>query len=298
MLSKLNMKEKHFYKNYNSYTNIKTLKELNFQEYQQNLKNYEYTLYSDSLKSYNEMITSLAYLYKKLKINNQIDIFTNFCYMLWTGYLSQNRKYIYQYKNRKNLESCLGADIINGHGVCLNNASLLNDLFLNLEYESYFVITKSKSISLDYETKINQNKTKNLELIEKIMSIPFSPFTIFNGNHACVLVKKENVYYLYDPTRLCIYKLDNFLSATLIGGHGKVELNPKSLKIYNELKNYEIVDIIESYQNKDPNPYTLSIIDASFNISSNPSPQKEYLLNKYYLKMQENRSRVLKIFKN
>jgi hypothetical protein len=256
--------------------------------------------YPDSIEAYKSIINSTAQLCHELNLKDSMDIFVVFNYLLWNGYFSKDKNYIYTLSERKNLMGYFGTDIINGKGVCLNKSYMLDNILNTMDYKSYMICNKvPKKIIRDYKPNIERRIKKHGQIPMKINAFLFSPITNITGNHACTLVEKDDVYYVYDPTNLCVFKLDKFLQAGIIGGTGIIDIKPYSLSWFGNLDNKKITEIVESYKNveNETHPYDIEDIKSSFESNLELCRNNTGLFNDFYNANEPNRSRVLKIFK-
>lgn len=255
--------------------------------------------HSASLASYKCIIDSTAQLCHELNLKDSMDIFVVFNYLLWNGYFSKDKDYVYTMSGRTNLWGHFGTDIINGQGVCLNKSHMLDSLLKTMNYESHMIINKvSKKMSRDYKPDIERKIKKPGQLSIKLGAFLLSPITSIAGNHACTLVEKDNVYYVYDPTNLCVFKLDNFLQAGIIGGIGSIDIKPYSLSWFGGLDNQKIVEIVDSYKNveSETNPYDVDAIQSSFETNLELCRNNTGLFNDFHAENESNRRMVLEIF--
>lgn len=180
-------------------------------------KSYEQSKDQECYKSYHEIVKRVADLCEKLdSVDHPLLISLIFEYLLWGGYLSKDHRYAYDMRNRVNNFACVGADIMRGHGVCLNNADMLANIYQELGYEAYTMgISVNKSVEkLDiWKPDIKRNIDNNSRMFNL-----FSMSKLINrlGNHAITMVKND-VYELYDPTSLSVLKPTDALQASYIG---------------------------------------------------------------------------------
>lgn len=185
---------------------------------------YECSKDKDYYKSYHEIIKRVADLCDKLSSASQpLLVSIIYEYLLWGGYLSKDHRYAYDTSNRVNNFACAGADIMRGHGVCLNNADMLTKIYQELGYEAYSIgvsvnksVKKLKIWNPDIERCIDHNSRffnfiSLSGLIKKI------------GNHEITIVKNE-VLELYDPTKMSVLKPTDVLKASYIGTNCNLDL--------------------------------------------------------------------------
>lgn len=256
--------------------------------------------YSDSIMAYNCIINDTVKLCHELNLNDSLSVFAIFDYLLWNGYFSENKNYAYSFYGRTNIFGYFGTDIINGKGVCLNKAAMLDRILKSMNYESFLIVNKpSKKIVIDYIPSIEREVTKQSRLAVNIISLFCNPITNVTGNHACTMVKTDNLYHIYDPTNLCVFKLNKFLEADIIGGNGSIDIKPASLSYFEDLSNKKIVDIVESYNNinSENQFYSIDQIKSSFETNIELCRNNTKLLNDFYDANQSNRNKVLQIYK-
>lgn len=185
---------------------------------------YERSVDKDYFKAYQRIIKRVADLCDKFDSTRQpILINLIFEYLLWGGYLSKNHRYAYDTGKRVNNFACPGADIMRGHGVCLNHADMLTKIYQELGYEAYTMgITVDKSIKQlnIWKPNIERNIDNNSLFINLIGK---SKLLKRFGNHAITIVKKD-VYELYDPTNLVVLKPTDVLKASFIGSEEEFDL--------------------------------------------------------------------------
>lgn len=149
---------------------------------------------------------------------------------------------------------------------------------------------------LAYENIINST----VQLFIKFKSVLLNHLINVFGNHVCTLVKEGNLYYVYDPTNLCVFKLDDFLQANVIGGTGNIDIKPYWLSLFCGLDNIKIVEIIDSYKNIESKIKTDDFIEikSSFESSIELCMKNISLFNDFYDENENDRNKVLTIFRD
>lgn len=207
-----------FYENYRDEKNF-LLYQAALAEVYKKAKKESALLYSDFTIAYQSIIESTAKLCFELNLKDSMSAFTAFDYLLWNGYFSKDKSYAYEINKRLNINGYYSLDIINGHGVCLNKVHLLDGILKAMNYESYLITNLVKEpFKQNYMPKIDRKVNAQKNSSSKILQFLTLPIQQVFGNHACTLVRKNSVYYVYDPTNLCVYKLNKFLQADMIGG--------------------------------------------------------------------------------
>lgn len=143
-------------------------------------------------KLYQEFIVNYNKLNKLFDLNNPIEIFRVFNFLLSNGYLSINHNFDYSEINGKDfgmypykLIGLAGVEIFRGKGACKNIAPLFNNLLND-------ILNNSDSFSsLLMCTYYNKKKP---DIIEKIF-----------GNHIINFAVQDNKKYFLDPTNFHVY---------------------------------------------------------------------------------------------
>ena len=175
----------------------------------------------DIMLSYNELLKNIATLLKELHAKTSLDIPILFSYLLWNGYLSKNKTYKFERRNKKNIPGLLFADITDGRGVCLNNTEMLKDILSECGYKSCTMANHMTDF-MKFDNILSIKTTAIYEkdnIIKKIMNIG-------KHNHAFNLIEEDNRLYIYDSTNLSLYNITNAKYANIINGRGKNLLFP------------------------------------------------------------------------
>lgn len=199
--------------------------------------------------SYKEIINNIAVLYKDLNIINPFAISIMYEYMLWNGFFSVEKKY--QFNNNglvKNL-GILGADIMSGRGVCLNNASMLADILNESNYESYLCGCNLPNGYVIEKPNIKRDYCKP-NLFEKIVE-SFSGLCWGTANHAITLINYDGYWFLSDPTNLCFLNFQHFLSANVYGDKKIIDLDPDFILLTSGISRKHFMNVcLNSYDNE------------------------------------------------
>lgn len=177
----------------------------------------------NSSKLYNEEIKNISNLMDELDLDNIHEIFYVYCYLLWNGYFSDNKKYIFDSTNIANEY----LTIFLGKGCCRHNAKLLRDVI-------YFMDTYNQS-ARNISIYLKNSKIKGLTKIKRDINSNTTRTTFlqrlseFRGrtNHEVTLVSDDGIILL-DPT--------NPVECTIIDGkkivcpNGKYKVDKKILE--------------------------------------------------------------------
>lgn len=188
---------------------------------------------------YNEFLNNYNNLNKIFDLNNPVEIYTMFNYLLSKGYLSKDKVFDFSDEQTRNLKNLLGVEVITGKGVCRHVSGMLTDILnaSGIKSESIGVYAKEYNMHLNIideqkytkeelinwareNAKNEQDYERFKQIIEEfynanIKNIEFSPSTndatvlekIF-GNHAISFALKDEKSYFLDPTREMIYRMD------------------------------------------------------------------------------------------
>jgi len=194
---------------------------------------------------YDEIITNYNKLNKVFDLNNPVEIYTMYNYMVYKGYLSKDKTFEFSAKNSIDIKTLFGANIINGQGVCRHIAIMLRDIFNAYGINSSVVsVTTPNSIVTihtddektaqtieemhDFVRKYINNEDQRkmfTEIIQEYgakISLSYrqedepNKIARTTGNHLITQAVKDGKSYILDPTQTRIYKLKendkNFLT--------------------------------------------------------------------------------------
>lgn len=178
-------------------------------------------------KLYDMLIDNYVILNNSLELNNPIEIYSMFNFMINNGYLSKNGTFNFGLNNTVDIKCLLGANVITGNAVCRHISSMLNDIYNRLNINSYTCLSycyKNKLIIMLIEKFIDLltkqlNVTTNNEERNEIQilltnSEKYKNFLKFHylrkksSKHMINLVSQNNIGYIIDPTNEHIYKKD------------------------------------------------------------------------------------------
>lgn len=176
-------------------------------------------------EKYDIYLKKLALCFEELDLKDPLDIGLYFSRMLHNGELSITCNYKYKHtkmdKDTKN-HGTLGARVISGYGVCRNLSALLNDLYKELGYNTYFLLVKFRKIGL----------------------LP---------RHAVVLIKDKSGNFIIDPTESAIGIIDDsYLSSKKIIRYNGCEIN-KKFYLYGYIEDYHLNKITKDFFDDSPN---------------------------------------------
>lgn len=183
--------------------------------------------------AYNFILEKWVNLFLELKFENTLEITSFFTYLMWSGFFSSNGEYCYDNSNRANIDGWYALDVISGHGVCLNESSMLKDFLLKLGIDAALMINYAKAgkvtgaapkyCSFRKMTPIKQpSRIKyffNKKWIERAKEM---------GNHTVVLTRDDvsDKLMIVDPTNLVLANIKSSKEAVGVNGKVKYKLNP------------------------------------------------------------------------
>lgn len=220
-------------------------------------------LYQEFINNYNE-------LNRIFSLEDPIQIYTMFNYLVNRGYLSKDKSFEFTSKDARDIEGIYGANVIMGKGVCRHISSMLTDILNGHGIDAFNlccyirdysvnvnVIDEPKYLKEELENWIRTNITDDatrkvlfqaLKTIEEggkhaELSLEFkeatNPFERIIGNHAISYANHNGKGYYLDATLSRIYGLaqsDNMMLTGLDGEAIKLKLGLTSL--LNSSKDY------------------------------------------------------------
>jgi hypothetical protein len=225
--------------------------------------------YAQAIASYKNIIKIMTLFLNEMKFDDELDIFNLYSYLLWNGYFSINKEYCYSKVGLKKISGYYGMDIMTGKGVCLANSDFLVKVLKEKDLFSMILTVYVSEMEQKYQPNISRN-IKQLhstaitkpKLILKLNTFFLKTLHKLLGNHALVLIEKNGHYYAVDPTNLCVFKVDDYLSGHIFNGNGSIVIKQVPLAIFNSTNQKEIDTIISSYKNVDTSFLTDDYVKA------------------------------------
>ncbi len=220
---------------------------------------------------YQEFITNYNKLNRIFDLNNPIQIYTMFNYLLYKGYLSIDKNFEFSNKEARDIKCLHGANVILGKAVCRHVATMLSDILNNYGIESNPLSVCSKDYSVEIEvleepkytkeelvnwvqTHITNEQTYSIvmnfieELVDKKgESIELSTKITEEknilkrvvGNHLITFSVKDGKSYYLDPTQTRIYRVkENDKNVLYDDECDKVPIELPSSILFNNFKDY------------------------------------------------------------
>ena len=207
-------------------------------KYNPNLKFYDNEEESTYLKAYKEIISKTADLLKYIKRDNPFDASLIFQYLLWNGYFSKDNNIKYSKDNRFNALDALGADIMRGYSVCLNNSDMLTRILNSLDVPARILCCSTNQEKLPNDNRIL--KPNDNQFINPINnSSPWENFLINHiiGNHAVVVFNHEDLNYVIDPTNCYFIKPSGYKKLKFYNTDNILKIKKRTSVFLNSLTN-------------------------------------------------------------
>lgn len=187
---------------------------------------------------YNTFLINYDKLNKIFDLNNPVEIYTMFNYLIYKGYLSKDKEFFFSSKQSRDLSGLTGADIITGKGVCRHISAMLTDILNtsgiesarlgvcsknyilqinNLEQEKYtreelvnyvrthIIDEDVYKIAMEIIKTLVDEENKNIEISFET-SDEKNVFRKLIGNHAISYAYDNGISYFLDPTQNRIYR--------------------------------------------------------------------------------------------
>lgn len=191
---------------------------------------------------YYNIIKKTKELLREINLLSPVEISVIYEYLLWNGYFSKEKNLVYSVSNRKNLFGILGADIMRGKSVCLNNASMLTDLLNECDIEAYSIGCMARSFKntkLEYQPDIKRNivnsSIKDMITQQIVHMLHFDKI----GNHAVTCFKNGETYSVCDPTSLAFLNFNDMRKMKYVGSNLEIIFKPWIMIILNDINNYD-----------------------------------------------------------
>ena len=147
-------------------------------------------LQADKLLLHLDIIEDIANMIKELPLNNIHQKFYAFCYLLWNGYFSVDKKYAYSDIPPQDEDNT----IFLGKGCCRHNADLMSKVFRKMDYPGnpmsiYLGKTKLKPLTDIEKRTESYTPAEKEDPNESNHKIYVGPF-----------FRDDNALFLFDPT--------------------------------------------------------------------------------------------------
>ena len=194
-----------------------------------------HSLYKEFIKNYNV-------LNQVFDLQDPIQIYAMYNYLVHKGYLSENKQFVFSSTHSRDFATIMGANVMTGRGVCRHLAAMFTDILndynikagtlgvyvtnitVNIKRLDEPKYTKEELISWLYTHPMDESIREMLMNVvndlaaRNILNLEFEIQTTekdekiyekIYGNHAVTFAYKDGKSYYLDPTQDCIYRLDN-----------------------------------------------------------------------------------------
>ena len=188
-------------------------------------------------KLYDEFIKNYNKLNKVFNLEDPVEIHTMFNYLLYKGYLSQDKQFKFSGNATREERSIMGANVLTGKGVCRHISSMLTNILqdkgieagtmgvcadkpnVNIKTIDEQKYTKEELLEWVHSTvrdpdavellttilnKLERDNSLNIELEYRSLKEK-SPIGRLTGNHAITYAYYDGKSYYLDPTQNRIY---------------------------------------------------------------------------------------------
>lgn len=202
-------------------------------------------------EAYYSVVRKAAQLLKELKPEDAVEASKMFDYLLWNGYFSQNKNFAYSISDRVNNPQLLGADVMRGKSVCLNNAAMLAQVLREYGTDAYLLGANVEHVhavpSGDVELDGNLGRTvikPKFKDIVKSGLLRLTPLRMM-GNHAITAIKEDDRYFISDPTNQVVGNFTDLLKVQNTTGEIDMTIKPWLTVVMDRIKPEDFHDLID-----------------------------------------------------
>lgn len=219
-------------------------------------------------------IKNIVKLFEELKMNNIHEQFYVFCYLLWNGYFSVEKSYVYN--NRDIIDE--NNTIFLGRGCCRHNAQFLSEILNKIDISSKEIGVRTTNIKLENIINIDI-KTEFYEENNQRKKTDY--------DHSVVLIKEDKGLFVLDPTMLT--ECEIIKKGKLICFDGKYKL--KRNMFINVLNN----SLSPNYIYNTNTTIDKNILLENYNIAENICHENEKLFNEFFDENKSNYEQIKKL---
>lgn len=258
--------------------------------------------YSEINMYYSSLLDKTKRLALELGLTNSLEISNLFSYLLWNGYFSKTKSNICTHKDNKGIYGLRYIDIIEGKCTQVSNSEMLKDLLNSCDFAAtdlFNTISNKDKFDIVYKVPIERQiaETSSMDKMKLFILSPFvKAFTKKMGNSSFVLIREDDKVYIYDPTILSIFEVNDSFNANLINGSGTTQLHPYMSFPYFKDMTREMIAIDGLFELDDlSSPYNREdfIFTSNGNIES--FNNNIHLLDDFYADIDVERRKISKI---
>lgn len=219
-------------------------------------------------------VENISKLLKEININNIHELFYIYCYLLWNGYFSIDKSYVY---NSKDILDEYNT-IFLGRGCCRHNTKLLREVFENLGIKAPNI--GIKTINLNFESLMPieikfEISNQNLNILKK------------GYNHSINIIKENNCLFILDPTNNI--ECEVIKKGKLISFDGQYKIRQKLL--LKELHKF----ISSNYQFNEEATLSKNDLLDYYNIAQNICDENRKLFDDFFYENRHNYEKIKKL---
>lgn len=203
--------------------------------------------YPNMIQAYKSILhETKEFILNTVKRSDTLAICGATTYLLWNGFLSKNKQFIYDGEVDASVVDSvgyLGLDVVNGVGCCRHLAPFLQDILTENNICSYLINNHEYCTCNYLNVGIIRHTEDGHSRNDIGMFYEQSNTTI--SNHVCNIIPYHESYLVYDPTNIQIYRLHG-VSGRQIYGNGTIVIEPHSLLMYEGMSNAQMNTYIQS----------------------------------------------------
>lgn len=209
-------------------------------------------------EAYFSVVKKAAQLLKELKPEAAVEASKMFDYLLWNGYFSTNKNFAYSISGRVNNPHLLGADVMCGKSVCLNNAALCSQVLREYGTDAYLVGANVEGVHAiprgDTTLEGSMGRTIIKPKFSDIVKTGLLRLTPLRkvGNHAVTLIKEDDKYFVTDPTNQTVANFTDLLKVTSPISEIEMKIKPWLTVLFDQITPEDFNNMInESFRHSD-----------------------------------------------
>lgn len=265
--------------------------------YQDSIKEVEQ---EDYYQSYLKICNNTATLMRDLGIDDPMLASSVFSYLLWNGYFSKDRYFVFSQSNRVSNLGALGADIMRGRSVCINNARMLTRVLVDMGVDAHLMGCSVSNANLDsvYRPDIERKIDNHVKLRDKLLGAVFGRILKNFGNHAVTMFDSDGTYFVNDPTNLAFANFSGFLQGQYVESNVSFDYKPWIMLLVEDIDADRFRHIMEqSFVMSKYVSLTPDIVRLVYESSIDICQSNSFLLDDFYADNIKNIETVCKTLK-
>lgn len=265
--------------------------------YQDSIKEVEQ---EDYYQSYLKICNNTATLMRDLGIDDPMLASSVLSYLLWNGYFSKDRYFVFSQSNRVSNLGALGADIMRGRSVCINNAEMLTRVLVDMGVDAHLMGCSVSNANLDsvYRPDIERKIDNHVKLRDKLLGAVFGRILKNFGNHAVTMFDSDGTYFVNDPTNLAFANFSGFLQGQYVESNVSFDYKPWIMLLVEDIDADRFRHIMEqSFVMSKYVSLTPDIVRLVYESSIDICQSNSFLLDDFYADNIKNIETVCKTLK-